>query len=1050
MSYSPPAGTLDASWVGRPQYAGATSNVPASWGASILGPAGVAPGGVGTPTALQQLLIAPTGLPPGDVAAGGWVLHPEQYRTPQHVLHASWSGAQPYSAPAGVVTAGWGGRVTLSPAGIDPPEVPAPVLVWQQFAYPSGWASSAVDAGLSALHPWQYAPPRWIINASWVGKDPYSPPTGALNAAWALPQEAKQVSLTGWASSEVGQPSLALMLSVAAPSGIDAPAIPAPALRNSATKVLLGGWNSLSMGNGHSVVLYTRYLVPPGISAAVHGGARVEHGVRRITQAGASYLGMGTPWASHSPRSLSPAGVTAPAVLGSHQVGGLRFILPEGKVMTLWGSRIIPEIQHAYPLGFVGAVGMPAVVNRLSLVRPAGFRVAGLEEFRWGRAHAWNLRQFVVMAYDPDSELNPPAWPQWTKIENRNRIVAPAGWRAEAQGYTGIFNKARVVAPAGMPPPATPDFYRAGLVTHRVRPLPVDGIAPPYFGGWAVVFNSAALVRPAGRRTEELGMPQVVNTRRTFRFIGAIEPPPTGYPTVAFGVRRLEMESRYSIQPPVPPLPYVGLYTRYVEQVSAGEQLRTGLPALSIHWRIVTPRWTHRDFFGEPSLHNVTPELRTRGWVAEAIGEPAVRHQWRPVDPLGPMTALFGASRIADRRHWVFLPGIMAPLVDRPVVTKVGGLPDPQSISLINVFWQPDNPLPGHGIPPPGEQVPKPAINQQVVYPEGEDMARFGDALVRANSIRVVPGYFELLVAEPSVSLKNRVLTIEQGIPAPADPSRPRLSPHTIYAVCEPPPQARQNHPMVSLHYVDHEPLSNTPRWGVGMPGIQNRNRTVRPVGTAPLFNQVAAPGVRNRRHVIELRGFNMMRLGLPALPGTVVVEQFDSALTEAFGHAHVMRPPYVGPQTVRPAGFRGEVGEGSKVEFFDRAVAPAGWASSRTGASRPADTPYTWQSLNVGPRMPVVPGGYDAAVFGEMSISARVRELRSEGFLAEQIEYDHTAFEQRMRVRHATGGKPAPLRLSPAGVPPASRLGTPGMKPGLHFIRPDGNSDQFRKGAPS
>lgn len=154
MSYSPPAGTLDASWVGRPQYAGATSNVPASWGASILGPAGVAPGGVGTPTALQQLLIAPTGLPPGDVAAGGWVLHPEQYRTPQHVLHASWSGAQPYSAPAGVVTAGWGGRVTLSPAGIEPPEVPAPVLVWQQFAYPSGWASSVVDAGLSALHPW--------------------------------------------------------------------------------------------------------------------------------------------------------------------------------------------------------------------------------------------------------------------------------------------------------------------------------------------------------------------------------------------------------------------------------------------------------------------------------------------------------------------------------------------------------------------------------------------------------------------------------------------------------------------------------------------------------------------------------------------------------------------------------------------------------------------------------------------------------------------------------------------------------------------------------
>ena len=27
------------------------------------------------------------------------------------------------------------------------------------------------------------------------------------------------------------------------------------------------------------------------------------------------------------------------------------------------------------------------------------------------------------------------------------------------------------------------------------------------------------------------------------------------------------------------------------------------------------------------------------------------------------------------------------------------------------------------------------------------------------------------------------------------------------------------------------------------------------------------------------------------------------------------------------------------------------------------------------------------------------------------------------------------------------TRMGTPNVRPGVHFIRPDGNSDQFRKG---
>lgn len=39
--------------------------------------------------------------------------------------------------------------------------------------------------------------------------------------------------------------------------------------------------------------------------------------------------------------------------------------------------------------------------------------------------------------------------------------------------------------------------------------------------------------------------------------------------------------------------------------------------SLHIKWNTFTPRWTHRDYFGEPRVHNVTPELKQRGNVTE-------------------------------------------------------------------------------------------------------------------------------------------------------------------------------------------------------------------------------------------------------------------------------------------------------------------------------------------------------------------------------------------------------------------------------------------------
>ncbi|MBS9759154.1 hypothetical protein JR044_34800, partial [Pseudomonas aeruginosa] len=83
-----------------------------------------------------------------------------------------------------------------------------------------------------------------------------------------------------------------------------------------------------------------------------------------------------------------------------------------------FGTRIIPESQTVAPQGFAELWGQQAINNWLTFAEPAGFQSTVQEEYRWGRADVWNLRQYVVQEYDPDSELNPPPWSQWTLVEN--------------------------------------------------------------------------------------------------------------------------------------------------------------------------------------------------------------------------------------------------------------------------------------------------------------------------------------------------------------------------------------------------------------------------------------------------------------------------------------------------------------------------------------------------------------------------------------------------------------------------------------------------------
>lgn len=842
-------------------------------------------------------------------------------------------------------------------------------------------------------------------------------------------------------------------------------------IRNSAQGLFASGWGSGNFGvnsvvwnyNQHvnaggissvahgkpSVWLYTRYLKPGGIQAAGYGNAWASHWLRYVTAAGVGdKTARGKPWVSHSPRELAPAGFDAMKVLESHAVGGTRIVAPVGTEMTQWGERIIPEGQTLYPQGFVGEMGMHDVQLHTRYLGAKSFETTP-DDLRFPFHYVWNLRQYIRQDYDPNDGLNPQPFGRWTGIENRNKELGAAGWLSERHGYTSIFNNAVVVLPQGIAAPAEEPFYKAGSITHRVRPLQLDGWDSAEQSRWAAVFNIADIVVPSGHDGLQMGTPGLENRSRLYDKVGNFDSMELGTPMVAERVRGLRIEERHTIEPPQIELPEVKLHTRYLEHVSAGDFAGAGMPVLDIRLTVITPRWAFHPpaWIGEPALRNVTPELRTGGANHEEFGTASIRTQWRTVETMYGDMVQWGRPIVRDRRHWVEFVTVGAPpqMMPGPVVTKVGGLPEPMHI------------LPSGIEPTPeiGQQVPRPVLNLLLAYPDGFESLRIGATKVTANSIRVEPGIFEHKIGTHTLSLRNRTLAVK-GIDAYAEPGKPRLSPHTIYAVVEAPLQAQLNNPLQArshLHYVNSDNGNRAAGEVFGRASIGHYNRRVFQKEDREHPNSymgLGTPVVGNKVQYLEHKGINQLRIGWPSVPGLQHIEFYFSFDGMAVGRPSVGPPPYIGPRPLKPVGLSAlAMGASTRVEYFHRAMPVSGWHSLAMGASKPNDTPYTWTGLRVGPLMPTIPNGFNAEQFGQAWVSHRVRDLFVPGEDFMQVaEYDPIDFAKRMRVRNATTPKPPAQGVGPVGFH-ALQAGTPGVRLGAHHIRPDGNAEQYRKGAP-
>lgn len=342
-------------------------------------------------------------------------------------------------------------------------------------------------------------------------------------------------------------------------------------------------------------------------------------------------------------------------------------------------------------------------------------------------------------------------------------------------------------------------------------------------------------------------------------------------------------------------------------------------------------------------------------------------------------------------------------------------------------------------------------MNQNVIYHESRAVSsKFGTQFIWSNNLYVDGGIGVVVdaVPSPNVRNKNNVLGVT-GIRNDIKVGGPRLSPHTIYATTEASEQAQRNHPVIVVLHKVGEYYGGHASSRVGRPFVESTIRTLRPRWSLPSsYYTIGRPKAELSLHVIKTEGFRLGRFGVPSIPFTPQTIEIRLGIYDnVFGKPAMERPPYTGPQYISLKGIYSTVFGATYADNYVRTLYARGSNSLVMGQRKINDTPFMWQGLRIGERVPLIIGGDDTSRHGLTWVSLRVRELGAEGFDAFRSEYDITDFNGKMTVKNADKKLPSKTIVNAISVDPYNAFGYQDIKLGQHYIRPDGNSDQFRKG---
>lgn len=846
----------------------------------------------------------------------------------------------------------------------------------------------------------------------------------------------RYIAPTGFNAESLGQPTIQNLKRYLNPIGLNASAYGQAQVKSLRAYLTDTGRNFQAFGKA-GIGYKEQHATVAGINATIFGSQFVSHAVRvvEMSSVGGDMSRYGTQWIEYNPRYISPRGIFE-QLPSNHQVSPTRFIRPEGLDAARFGTRIIPENQTIYPQGFAGSFGVNEVHNHRQYIKPKGFLSVGeFPEYRWGRAEVWNKTQYLHAEGIKPPDLNLPDLSR-TIVVNRNRTIQTFGTFHQRFGYQYIENKARLLKPVGIASPfeVNPSYTTA---THGIRYLSPQSVDVSGIGNWHNIHLAARLIQPQGFNAANFGIAHFENTRRNYRFIGMGDQSHFGQAMISDAIRTLSFEHRYTIAPPHIPLPTIKLGTRYIEPIGF-DSSRLGRGEVVTRFNKVYPRWVHTNRVGEPIVRNVTPELRGRGQDLSEFGQARIDLHTRYVRPDGLNAAIFGQCRISDAKQYIKAIGISPPIITRfHEVIRQGGQYIPHLIDFTGYGLETKNFTDGYVH----------RVTQNVIRPESNrPMTIFGSTLVTANTIRVEPGYWEILFGTAEITHKNRKVFVGE-FNAVFEPSKPAVSPHTIYAgIINPPPQAVLNHvaPNLPLHPIDG--FGRNPGAVFGTPSVSHLHRRIHAIGDD--LSKFGDNAVKQMTFFIKPKGWNSLRVGMIAPLGNQTISFRNGLDTAAYGVATLQRVDSLN-RTIRLQGDDWLRFGNNEAQLFHRNIHPAGLNALRMGSKKDDDQPFMWQGLRIGEHVPTDIGGGDLSLFGTAWISHWVREVLPVGLdYALVNEYDYTEFDLRLRVIRRESPQQIPAQqIKPTGFN-ASLITASDIKNKVHFIRPDGNSDQYRKGA--
>lgn len=830
------------------------------------------------------------------------------------------------------------------------------------------------------------------------------------------------------------------------PSGMDFFSSGKPKTESLRAYVKAGAYDFFSPGKPRISYKEQHVQTKQANTHAIFGYALVAHGVRYIEQHSPQPLTRyGTAWLSFSPRYIEPRGIFQ-QFPSYHRIGGSQTVKMEGFDFLRFGIRIIPESQTIRPEGFSTLFGNTEIRNNLHPVNPKGFLTAGEQiGMRFGQITIFNSDQYLQPFHDDTSRAAGPLFPdiKHHEIANLNRTIQTHGRINTQFGYADLVNNARVIYPVGLTSPLEVEPTKT-FVADGVRYVRPESIEASYMGTWHNIWLGGQNKKMQGPLLSVYGVPHIENTRRYYRFIGIGEQTLFGKGMISQAVRGIRIHEGYSISPPVIPMPEVKYGVRYIEPRSI-DSVRYGWSHLAEQFTKIAPRWVRIDRVGEPIIRNVTPQVKPWPFETAEYGQTYIGLYTRHIKPEGLYAQQFGNIRISDRKQSVDLHsyGISAPTISK--LHKIENLGAGQL--LPHIIYP--SPILTINFETDSNRLHK--ITQNVIRQKSDMvMTAFGDARIHANSIRVEPGYWEILMGTPVVEHKNRTIFVDSKNCDFLTIGNPRMSPHTIYAVVEAPKQAISNHvsPGLRLHYVDsldESGRSKEPGIEIGIPRISHKNRRLNPPGYFAFG--IGRPTIYNAVNKIVLKGWNSLRMGVLGPIGDQYINFRPKEPMTQWGKPAITQPHYHDGK-LKPIGLKlSEIGK-PMVDHFHRTIKPSGLSSLAMGSSKSGDKPYMWQGLRIGEHVPTRVGGLNFVQFGTAWISYKVREAVVQGDdFAAVGEYEPGKFNLKMTIRNAIQPEyPRTQQIITKGFID-QQFGSTDTKLKLHFIRPDGNSDNFRKG---